>query len=165
VTVYAQKRQPDVPDRAELGGGLRVVHIPVGAAGKRGDAELLARVPAFSDPLRARWRRERPDVVHVVSWTSGLAALMATRDLGIPVVQAFSSPGVTERRNHTSADRATPPPARLRPELAIGRLLPSSQEHQNGPGSSPARAHSPHTSATPDPEARHVPAPTPVPSS
>lgn len=84
--MYAQKRQPDVPDRAEPGGGLRVVHIPVGAAGKRGDAELLARVPAFSDPLRARWRRERPDVVHAVSWTSGLPALMATRDLGIAVV-------------------------------------------------------------------------------
>ncbi len=76
VIVYAQKRQPDVPDRAGLGGGLRVVHIPVGAVGKRGDAELLARVPALTDPLRARWRRERPDVVHAVSWTSGLAALM-----------------------------------------------------------------------------------------
>lgn len=106
--MYAQKRQPDVPDRAEPGGGLRVVHIPVGAAGKRGDAELLARVPAFSDPLRARWRRERPDVVHAVSWTSGLPALMATRDLGIPVVQAFSSLGVAERRDHASADPATP---------------------------------------------------------
>jgi hypothetical protein len=33
--VDAQKRQPDMPDRAEPGGGLRVVHIPVGAAGKR----------------------------------------------------------------------------------------------------------------------------------
>jgi hypothetical protein len=55
--------QPDAPDRAELGGGLRVVHIPVGAAGKRGEAELLAHVLAFSDPLRARRRRERPDVV------------------------------------------------------------------------------------------------------
>ena len=103
MTVDAQKRQPDVPDRAEPGGGLRVVHIPVGAAGKRGDAELLARVPAFSDPLRARWRRERPDVVHAVSWTSGLPALMATRDLGIPVAQASSSPGVAERRDHASA--------------------------------------------------------------
>jgi Glycosyl transferase 4-like domain len=72
VTVYAQKRQPDVPDRAGLGGGLRVVHIPAGAVGKRGDVELSARVPAFSDPLRARWRRERPDIVHAVSWTSGL---------------------------------------------------------------------------------------------
>ena len=128
MTVDAQKRQPDVPDRAGLGGGLRVVHIPVGAAGKRGDTELLAHVPAFRDPPRARRRCERPDVVHAVSRASGLAALMVTRDLGIPVVQAFSSPGVAERRDHASADPATPPPARLRPELAIGRLLPSSQE-------------------------------------
>ena len=43
---------------------------------------------------------------------------MATRDLGIPVVQAFSSPGVTERRDHASTDPATPPPASLRLELA-----------------------------------------------
>jgi D-inositol-3-phosphate glycosyltransferase len=61
--------QPDVPDRA----GLRV-RIPVGAADTRGDTELLAHRPAFSDPLRARWRRELPDVVHAISWTSGLAA-------------------------------------------------------------------------------------------
>ena len=165
MTVYAQKRQPDGPDRADLGGGLRVVHIPVGAVGKRGDAELLARVPAFSDPLRARWGRERPDVVHAVSWTSGLPALMATRDLGIAVVQAFSSLGVAERRDHASADPATPP-ARLRLELAMGRLVPSSQEQSpRRSGSSPTRAHSPRTSATPDPEARHVSAPAPVPSS
>ncbi len=114
VTAYAQKRQPDMPDRAELG-GLRVVHIPVGAVGKRGDAELLAHVPAFGDPLRARWRRERPDVVHAVNRTSG---------------------------------------------------LPSSREQSSRrPGSSPTRAHSLRTSATPDPEARHVSAPAPVPSS
>lgn len=164
MTVDARKRQPDVPDRAGLGGGLRAVHIPVGAAGKRGDTELPAHVPAFSDPLRARWRRERPDVVHAVSWTSGLPALMATRDLGIPVVQAFSSLGA-ERRDHASADPATPPPARLRLELAMGRLVPSSQQQSpTRPGSLPARARSPRTSATPDPEARHVPAPAPVPS-
>jgi len=166
VTVYAQKRQPDVPDRAGPGGGLRVVHIPVGAVGKRGEAGLLARVPAFSDPLRARRRRERPDVVHAVSWASGLPALMAARDLGIPVARAFSSPGIAERRDHASADPAAPPPARLRLELATGRLVPSSQEQSpRRPGSSPTRAHSPHTSATPDPEARHVLAPAPVPSS
>ena len=165
MTVDAQKRQPDVPDRAGLGGGLRVVHIPVGSVGKRGDTELLAHVPAFSDPLRARWRRERPDVAHAVSWTSGLPALMVTRDLGIPVAQV-SSLDVAERRDHSSADPAPPPPAGLRLELAIGRLVPSSQEQSSRrPGSSPARAHSPRTSATPDPEARHVSAPAPVPSS
>jgi hypothetical protein len=133
VTVYAQKRQPDVPDRAEPG-GLRVVHIPVGAAGKRGDAELLARVPAFSDPLRARWRRERPDVVYAVSWTSGFPALMATRDLGIPVVQAFSSLGVAERRDHASADPATPPqPGSGWSWPWAGSYRPRRSSHQDGP--------------------------------
>ena len=151
---------------AELGGSLRVVHIPVGAAGKRGDMELLARVPAFRDPLRARWRRERPDVVHAVNWTSGLAALMATRDLGIPVVQAFSWLGVAERRDHASADR----PRRRQP--GSGWSWPSADSyrlrrssHQDGPAPRQQGPTSPRTSATPDPEARHVPAPAPVPSS
>ena len=61
--------QPDVPDRAGFCGGLRV-RIPVGAADTRGDTELLAHRPAFSDPLRARWRRELPDVLHAISWSS-----------------------------------------------------------------------------------------------
>ena len=108
--MYAQKRQPDVPDRAEPGGGLRVVHIPVGAADKRGDAEPLARVPAFSDPLRARWRRERPDVVHAVSWTSGLPALMATRDPGCASIQLAWRRGAAGPRQrgpgHAAASQA-----------------------------------------------------------
>jgi hypothetical protein len=53
VTVYARKRQPDVPDRAELGGGVRVVHIPVGAVGKRasqGAVTKTARLLANKGP-------------------------------------------------------------------------------------------------------------------
>src|ERR1700677_5107066 len=74
--------------------GVRVEHIdtgPVGPAEEQGDAELLKRVPAFSAPLRSRWQGDRPDVVHALRWTSGLAALAAGRDLGIPIVQEFSS--------------------------------------------------------------------------
>ena len=36
--------------------------------------------------------------MHALRWTSGLAALAAARDHRIPVVQEFSSLGVTERR-------------------------------------------------------------------
>ena len=129
VTVYAEKHRSDVPDRAELHDGVRVEHIDAGPAalseeqeGQR-DADLLERVPAFSGPLREHWNRERPDVVHAMRWTSGLAALAAARDLDIPVVQEFSSLGVTERRNRAKAgakaDGAAA--ARLRLEPAIGR--------------------------------------------
>jgi D-inositol-3-phosphate glycosyltransferase len=132
VTVYAQKNQPGQPDRADLHNGVRVAHIDAGptlaAAGTEpGDADLLERVPAFSGPLRSLWQSERPDVVHALRWTSGLAALAAARDLGIPVVQEFSSLGVTERRaaglrgqpGAVQADGASA--ARIRLEPAIGR--------------------------------------------
>jgi D-inositol-3-phosphate glycosyltransferase len=128
VTVYAQKHQPDLPDHAELHRGVRIEHIDAGqvaAHDERDDAGLLERVPAFSGPLRSRFQRERPDVVHALRWTSGLAALAAARDLGIPVVQEFSSLGVTERRDRTErpggvkADGASA--ARIRLEPAIGR--------------------------------------------
>jgi glycosyltransferase involved in cell wall biosynthesis len=126
VTVYAQKTLPDLPDRAQLPDGVRVEHISAGVpAGEPDEAGLLERVPAFSGPLRSRWDRERPDVVHALRWTSGLAALAAARDLGIPVVQEFSSLGVRERRDHppvsgaVKADGASA--ARIRLEPAIGR--------------------------------------------
>jgi len=129
VTLYAQKNAADLPDQAELHAGVRVEHIDAGpvaeAATEPGDADLLERVPAFSGPLRSLWQSDRPDVVHALRWTSGLAALAAARDLGIPVVQEFSSLGVSERRAATgqsgavAADGASA--ARIRLEPAIGR--------------------------------------------
>ena len=132
VTVYAQKNLADLPDQAQLHAGVRVEHIDAGpvaeAATEPGDADLLERVPAFSGPLRSLWQSDRPDVVHALRWTSGLAALAAARDLGIPVVQEFSSLGVSERRatadlrgqsGAVTADGASA--ARIRLEPAIGR--------------------------------------------
>ena len=135
VTVYAQKNLADLPDQAELHAGVRVEHIdsgPVAETGAEpGDADLLERVPAFSGPLRSLWQSDRPDVVHALRWTSGLAALAAGRDFGIPVVQEFSSLGVSERRaaadfrgsrdqsGAVMADGASA--ARIRLEPAIGR--------------------------------------------
>src|ERR1700746_1178913 len=122
VTVYAEKHEPDLPGEAELHDGVRVNHIdsgPVPADGEPGEAGLLERVPAFGGQLRSSWRRERPDVAHALSWTSGLAALAAGRDLGIPLVQELSSLGITERRDRVKTDGATA--SRIRLEPAIGR--------------------------------------------
>jgi len=122
VTVFTQKHQPDLPNQAELHAGVRIRHIdagPVPAGADQSDVGLLERVPAFSGPLRSSWERERPDVAHALRWTSGLAALAAARDLAIPVVQEFSSLGVTERRNRVKADGAAT--ARIRLEPVIGR--------------------------------------------
>ncbi len=125
VTIYAQKQQAGVPDRAKLADGVQVESIDAGpvpepaADGKQNDAGLLDRVPAFSGPLRSSWERDRPDIVHALRWTSGLAALAAARDQHIPVIQEFSSLGATDLRDRTHADGAAA--ARLRLEPAIGR--------------------------------------------
>jgi glycosyltransferase involved in cell wall biosynthesis len=126
VTVYAGRHGSSLPERAKLEAGVEVEYIgPAGWAGRadsHDDSELLAQVPAFSQPLHDLWRRERPDVVHALRWTSGLASLAAARDLGVPVVQTFDSLGVAERRHH----RATPLDAgteRMRLEPAIGRSV------------------------------------------
>src|SRR5512142_2091503 len=138
VTVYTQKNLPDLPEQAELHEGVRVKHIDAGSvAGEPDDADLLEQVPAFSGPLRSHWQSDRPDVVHALRWTSGLAALAAARDLGIPVVQEFSSLSVSERRaaadfrdsrgsrdSRDQADAVTADgasAARIRLEPAIGR--------------------------------------------
>ena len=60
-------------------------------------------------------------MVHALRWTSGLAALSAARDLGLPVVQTFDQLGVTERRHGlVPAGAGT---ERIRLEPAIGRTV------------------------------------------
>ena len=118
MTIYAQRHRAALPERAELAPGVTVEYLG-SADGPHGDSDLLAQVPAFSRPLHERWRQDRPDVVHALRWTSGLAALAAARDLGIPVVQSFDSLGVAERRHHLIPRDAGI--ERIRLEPAIGR--------------------------------------------
>lgn len=121
VTVYAGRHEGSGPEHADLGPGVTIEYIgPKDKAGSPDDCELLAQVPAFSRPLHDRLSKDRPDVVHALRWTSGLAALAAVRDLRVPMVQSFGSLGVAERRHHRSVplDAGT---ERMRLEPAIGR--------------------------------------------
>jgi glycosyltransferase involved in cell wall biosynthesis len=119
LTVYAQRQSAALPERAELGPNITVEYIGQADGHRLDEPELLAQVPAFSRPLHEQWRENRPDVVHALRWTSGLAALAAARDLRIPVVQSFDSLGVAERRHHVIPRGAGT--ERIRLEPAIGR--------------------------------------------
>ena len=124
VTVYAQRTETKVrPARTGLEPGVTVEYVGPPACGgaARGESELLAQVPAFSRPLHERWASDRPDVVHALRWTSGLAALSAARDLRVPVVQSFDSLSITERRHGMIP--ASVGTERIRLEPAIGRTV------------------------------------------
>lgn len=116
VTIYSRKQGPRAAGQSQQRDGVRVEELGPRATTVK---ELLGGVTEFTAPLHDRWRKDRPDVVHAMRWTSGLAALGASRDLGIPVVQTFPSLGVAERRHRVDPSLATV--ERIRLEPAIGR--------------------------------------------
>lgn len=55
--------------------------------GAQADQEL--HLGDFVEVLRADWNSSRPDLVHAHFWRPGLAASLAARTSGLPVVQSF----------------------------------------------------------------------------
>ena len=106
VTVYARKDSPARPG-TEDAGGVRFEYLPAGPAAALSQDRLLPQLGAFSSELAQRWAQRPPDVVHAHFWTSGLAALGATRGTQVPVVQTFHTLG-TPRKSVMSVDQAVP---------------------------------------------------------
>ncbi|MGM1060401.1 glycosyltransferase [Saccharothrix sp. Mg75] len=64
--------------------GYEVARVPGGPPERLGDV---------AEHLERAWVRWRPDVVHAHSWTSGLAAALAARSTGVPLVLTFHGLG------------------------------------------------------------------------
>ncbi|RSM57868.1 glycosyl transferase [Amycolatopsis sp. WAC 01376] len=119
VTVYTRRENRRVPATVETPDGYRVVHVTAGPARKLPKDELLPHMGEFGRVLRSRWTKDRPDVVHAHFWMSGLASVLAAKDLGIPVTQTFHALGVVKRRYQGKND--TSPAERTRLERMIAK--------------------------------------------
>src|ERR1700728_3723892 len=97
IALVAQHAMPLSGDDAGQVSETRVRELSRSLAGKGHRVTVYAQ--RHSAALHERWLSERPDVVHALRWTSGLAALAAARDMRLPVVQSFDSLGVAERRH------------------------------------------------------------------
>ncbi|MEV4707437.1 glycosyltransferase [Actinoplanes sp. NPDC049316] len=98
VRVYTRRDNPDLPAIVALRDGVRVVHVPAGPPEVLSAETLLPHMGDFAQWLRTEWRETDwlPDVAHAHFWTSGLAAVTAARQVGIPVVQSFHELGQGE---------------------------------------------------------------------
>jgi D-inositol-3-phosphate glycosyltransferase len=121
VTIYARKDSAVQSARTDLAPGVSLERLPAGPAVPLPADKVLAHMAAFSGKLAQRWQQSVPDIVHAHFWTGGLAALAATRDVPVPVVQTFHSLGVSEQRHHGAP--AAGPAARLRMEALIARSV------------------------------------------
>jgi D-inositol-3-phosphate glycosyltransferase len=119
VVVYTRRDSPDLPRQVVAPQGYRVVHVTAGPAGPLGKDEMLPYMGDFASELREDWAQWRPDVVHAHFWMSGLASILAARDLDVPVVQTFHALGAVKRRYQGDAD--TSPAERISIERMVGR--------------------------------------------
>ncbi|MFP5334396.1 MAG: glycosyltransferase [Actinomycetes bacterium] len=112
VEVFTRRDSRRPAERVPLCDNVTVVHVPAGPPRQVPKDELLPHMPAFARWLVRYWTsRGTPDVVHGHFWMSGLAALQAGRDCGVPVAQTFHALGTVKRRYQGSAD--TSPPERI----------------------------------------------------
>jgi glycosyltransferase involved in cell wall biosynthesis len=119
VTVYTRRDSPGGPARVEVTDGYTVERVLAGPPTEVPKDDLLPFMDGFGDRLRERWLEEPVDLVHAHFWMSGLAALRATRDLDVPVVQTFHALGSVKRREQGRAD--TSPSSRIDDERRLCR--------------------------------------------
>jgi D-inositol-3-phosphate glycosyltransferase len=117
VRVFARRDDPHQPQRETLPGGVPIIRISAGPTRALGPDLLLPHLSEFARGLVEAWRDQvwMPTVVHAHFWTSGLAAVTAARQVGIPVVQSF--------HELAELDAEAAGPSRAGYERALGRAV------------------------------------------
>ncbi len=118
VRVYTRRDDPTVAEIVTTPRGLTVVHVAAGPAHVVPPDLLLPYMGEFARRLEDHWRNGdwAPEVAHAHFWTSGLAAVTAARQFGIPVVQSFHELGEIEAESAGG-------PSRSGYERALGRAV------------------------------------------
>ncbi|RAK38444.1 glycosyltransferase involved in cell wall biosynthesis [Actinoplanes lutulentus] len=119
VRVYTRRTDSETAEVAMTPSGVRVVHVAAGPAQPLSEDLLLPHMGEFARLLGEQWSGDwSPDVVHAHFWTSGLAAVTAARQIGVPVVQSFHElAGLDDRPKDARG------PSRSGYERALGRAV------------------------------------------
>ncbi len=91
VRLFTRRSDPGLAEAVELQSGLVVHHLDAGPAALLPKGEHEALIEPFGAALRERLAADPADLLHAEHWYSGLAALPAARELGIPLVQSYHS--------------------------------------------------------------------------
>ncbi|MGB9378480.1 MAG: glycosyltransferase [Mycobacteriales bacterium] len=119
VTIYSRLDNPAAPGCLPLAHGVELRQLPAGGAAPIAAGDLVPLVAEFGHGLSDAFAADTPDLIHAHSWTSGLAALQATRDRSVPLVQTFHGLGAVQPQP-VRADESNMA-QRVRMEAVIGR--------------------------------------------
>jgi glycosyltransferase involved in cell wall biosynthesis len=119
VVVYTRRDRAELAPKVRLSERVVVEHLTAGPPAPIPKDDIVGHLAELTAQLAARLRADPPDVVHAHFWMSGAAALAATADLDVPVVQTFHALGAVKRRHQGIAD--TSPRSRLSQEKLLAR--------------------------------------------
>ncbi|WP_228975781.1 glycosyltransferase [Streptomyces sp. DH12] len=118
VTVFTRRDDPTAPELVTMRPGVVVHHVPAGPPEPVPKDELLPYMPAFGRYVARALEARPPDVMHSHFWMSGVAAVLATRTLRVPLLHTYHALGTVKRRHQRASD--TSPPERIAAECEVG---------------------------------------------
>lgn len=107
------------PARASTS-GYRTLSAAVGPRGAASASEALRYVGDWAASLERRWTSDQPDVVHAYGWLGGLAAQLAARRRGLPLVQTFLGLSATSHSDTGAPSQRESEQTRIEQLLARG---------------------------------------------
>jgi D-inositol-3-phosphate glycosyltransferase len=106
VDIFTRRDQLLLPEVAPWVEGVRLIHVPAGAALPMRKEDLLPLMAEFTAYVLAFCQRQQPtyDLIHANFWMSGLVAAEVKRQLGIPFVMTYHALGRVRRFYQGKAD-------------------------------------------------------------
>ncbi|MDX2242411.1 MAG: glycosyltransferase [Leptolyngbyaceae cyanobacterium bins.302] len=106
VDVFTRRENSLMPEIADWVEGVRIIHVPAGAATCIRKEELLPLMQEFTAYVLQFCQQQNPiyDLIHANFWMSGLVAAEIKRSLGIPFVITFHALGRVRRLHQGKAD-------------------------------------------------------------
>ncbi|WP_028310347.1 glycosyltransferase [Derxia gummosa] len=118
VDVFTRKDRGFLPEVMHWLDGVRVIHVPAGPATLLPKEALLPFMPAFGEWMARFCAGAGYDLAHANFFMSGVAARIAARRLGIPLVITFHALGRVRRLHQGEADAFPPERGDIEQDLA-----------------------------------------------
>lgn len=109
VIIFTRRADGAAPAVVVLESGVRVMHLDAGPARVLSKGEHEGVIEEFGVALVAALRTEPVQILHAEHWFSGVAALEAAHEAGIPLVQSYHSIAAAPHTPLTEGERPESP--------------------------------------------------------
>ena len=106
VDIYTRKLKDSYPTWIDFAPGVRICNLDIPVTAKKED--LPALIPNIGAQLAEHFRSEKYDLVHSHYWISGKAAMVAAKEVNIPLVHTMHT--MARVKNASLAEGETPEP-------------------------------------------------------